>query len=148
MEAVQWLSTLVELRPKDGEALANLGIAYLKLGRVEEAERTLDRAVAQGQASNTGAAWYALGAVYSQTGRAERAVDAWRRAIDIDHRQYDALVSLGLTLSDMGRQEEAVHYFRRFVDEAPGELYGEDQKHVLDLIHHLETSGPAAVLPE
>lgn len=61
-----------------------------------------------------------------QTGRREDAIAHWKRAVDLDRTNYDALFNLATELVNAGRMPEARPYLERFVRTAPRAIYGRD----------------------
>jgi tetratricopeptide (TPR) repeat protein len=55
----------------------------------------------------------------------EKAIEYWRRAVENDPQQFDALFNLALALSDRS-PGEAVPYLDRFAREAPPQRYRAD----------------------
>ena len=54
------------------------------------------------------------------------AIDAWKRAVELDAGQFNALYNLWLELARAGRREEAVRYGRQFVETAPRAFFARD----------------------
>jgi tetratricopeptide (TPR) repeat protein len=54
------------------------------------------------------------------------AIDAWRRALELEPRNYDLLFNLIVTMRDRGRAAEARPYAERFMREAPPDRYARD----------------------
>jgi tetratricopeptide (TPR) repeat protein len=60
-------------------------------------------------------AWKVLGAVLSQTGRSEMAVEANQKALNLSPKDPEALNNLGNTLRDIGKLEEAVSSYNKAI---------------------------------
>ena len=58
-----------------------------------------------------------------QTGQREAAIEHWRKAVDLDRTNFDALFNLGTELLNAGRNAEARIYLERFVQTAPRAFY-------------------------
>jgi tetratricopeptide (TPR) repeat protein len=71
----------LDAAPGDGEAGANLAVAFEKQGRFEDAERAYREAVAK---TPTPAAWHNLAALYWGRGRWAESADAFERALALD----------------------------------------------------------------
>src|SRR5687767_13772122 len=69
-------------------------------------------------------AYTTLGVVLAETGRKPEAIDRWKKAVELDGREFDALYNLTVLLSEAGRIDEARAYARQFVATAPPALYG------------------------
>ena len=63
--------------------------------------------------------WTVLGAVLKQTGRLPEAIDANRRAVDLDPQDAAAYYNLGVTLQELGNLEEAEASYGRAVSLNP-----------------------------
>jgi Flp pilus assembly protein TadD len=50
----------------------------------------------------------------------------WRKAVELDPRDYQTLFNLGTLLMREGHVEEARSYLARYVQEAPAALEGRD----------------------
>jgi cytochrome c-type biogenesis protein CcmH/NrfG len=71
-------------------------------------------------------AWNLLGVVRFQSQDATGALNAWRRSVDLDPGQLDALYNLAFTAARLGRQEEARQRLRQYVNTAPPDRYGRE----------------------
>ena len=61
----------------------------------------------------------ALGVVLANTGRRAEAIEAWKRAVQLDRGELDALFNLTVNLVQIGRLDEARTYGSRFIAGAP-----------------------------
>jgi tetratricopeptide (TPR) repeat protein len=68
----------------------------------------------------------AMGVVLARQGDYSRAVDAWKRAVESDPRQYDALLNIGRVEGRRGNAAEARAALMRFIKTAPAERYAAD----------------------
>jgi tetratricopeptide (TPR) repeat protein len=91
-------------------ALKELGGAAVKLGRLADAARALEKAVAVGQ--NDASALADLGNVYLQQGRVDQAGQALQRALTIDGDLPKANNTAGLAALERGDGRQAESYFR------------------------------------
>jgi tetratricopeptide (TPR) repeat protein len=64
-------------------------------------------------------AHYNLGLLYQTRGELDSAVDAFRRAIEIDTRETDAHYQLGRIAREQGRLKEAIAHFEKVVEQNP-----------------------------
>ena len=117
------LSEVLAHSPRSATTWSNLGLLELQDRRPAEASRAFDQAVAADP--RLAQAWEGLGAARIGTDPAA-AIDAWRRALELEPRNYDLLFNLAVTLRDRGRAAEARPYAERFVREAPRERYARD----------------------
>lgn len=104
-----WLKAL-ELEPKDGKALNNLGGLLMRQGRFDEAELTLRQAIAADP--DTSSAHDNLALIVFRKGDAAEAIRLWQRAIDLDPLSIEAHSNLAGALLMSGRHAEAVSYLQ------------------------------------
>lgn len=69
------------------EVLSSLGTANLRLGRLKQSQKLLERAIAKDD--QYGAAWNNLGVVYSEQRQTEEAYRAFRMAFSLDNGQSE-----------------------------------------------------------
>ena len=122
-EAVTTFQHLIAIDPKNGVGYENVGVAKLQANDLAGAEADLRKAVEvdPGLAS----AFTALGVVFARTDRKTDATDAWKRAVDLDGTEFNAMYNLIGALAEAGRMEEARAYGERFVSTAPPALQDE-----------------------
>lgn len=98
--------------------LTNLGIVYLKTGKLAEAEKALKAATERGDSS--AAAFNQLGIVYRRLGRFKEADAAYSHALQIDANYALAHLNLGV-LCDMYLQEpqRALEEYERYLQLVP-----------------------------
>ena len=130
-DAIAAFKRVLALDPTNGLAYQNLASMTLRqamnagnpagLSAAEQyARRALDADPALPDAHTT------LGVILSQTGRKPEAIDAWKRAVEIDAGQFNALYNLWLELARAERRAEAVRYGRQFVQTAPRAFFARD----------------------
>jgi arylsulfatase A-like enzyme/Flp pilus assembly protein TadD len=117
------LSNVLARSPRSATTWSNLGLLELANHRTAEAIRAFEQAVASDP--RLGQAWEGLGAARAGADPAG-AIDAWKRAVEVEPRNYDVLFNLAVVLRDQGRVTEARPYFERFVREAPTDRYERD----------------------
>jgi Tfp pilus assembly protein PilF len=67
-----------------------------------------------------------LGVVALHLNERAEAIEHWRKAVQFDPRNFDALFNLGTELVNAGRLAEARPYLEQFVRTAPPAFYGRD----------------------
>ena len=87
------------LDPKMLIVQMNQGVAYLNLGKVDEAKKFLEDVVKQNPKDPH--AWYNLGLLYKNTSDSQAAVDAFRRVTEIDSEDADTWYFLGSSYSQI-----------------------------------------------
>ncbi len=96
----------------DAAALNLLGGISLESGRLSDAEALVRRAIAI--APQDAASWNNLGIALSRQQRSADAIDAFRRAEELDSDlRLDAFVNLAIELRLVGRDDEALAIYRR-----------------------------------
>jgi Flp pilus assembly protein TadD len=116
-EALTYLRQHETLAPGDHHGLVEQGRCLTDLGRLDQAEAVLRRAVRVRDA----AAEFNLGAVLDQKGQWENARERYLRALDIDPFHVRALNNLGVGLDRRGQSTAAVPYFERAIRIAPAD---------------------------
>jgi len=131
-DAARTFRAVLALDPTNGLAYQNLAVAALKQAHTINAgpERSAKLAEAEADAKQSitvdptlGGSYTILGVVMSDTGRKAEAVDSWRRAVELDPTEFDALYNLWLELAAANQRDEAMKYGRQFVATAPPALY-------------------------
>ena len=115
-EALEQLGRYRSLVPDDLQVLADIGRCLSGLGRFQEAEGVLRRALEDLDDANTR---YDLALVLDRSGRLREAVDEYRRALDRNPNHGNALNNLGVALVRQGRLDEAALQFERLVAADP-----------------------------
>jgi tetratricopeptide (TPR) repeat protein len=134
-EAAKAFHRVLALDPTNGLALQNL--ASLALRQALEAtaaadrQRLLQEAEALGERAIAADALLpdvhtTMGVLYSTTGRVDRAIVSWKRAVTLDPAQFNAIYNLWAKLAEIGHEAEAVQYGQQFVATAPPALFGPD----------------------
>ncbi len=118
--AVDALRHILSIDPDDVRLLLNLGGALKELGRLEEAEPVLARAV--GLDPRHHGAWSNLGAVSLELQRYDDAIAAFSNAIRLKPDHAPALSGLGVTLRRRGLPREALPFFDLAVAVAPDDI--------------------------
>ncbi|HTE40421.1 MAG TPA: tetratricopeptide repeat protein [Steroidobacteraceae bacterium] len=112
--AAQEFQRLSTAYPNYSGPLTNLGIVYLKTGKLADAEKTLQAATKRGEPNAT--TYNQLGIVYRKLGRFKEADDAYSQASRIDPNYALAHLNLGV-LCDMYLQQpqRALGEFERYL---------------------------------
>ena len=134
-DAVRTFNRVLVLDPTNGLAYQNLSALALqqalsskiepdRRARLQEAESYARKAIDADPVLPD--AYTTLGVILSTTGRKGDAIDAWKRAVDLDGSQFNALYNLWYELATAGRSAEAIAYGRRFVATAPPAFFAPD----------------------
>ncbi|MEO0478118.1 MAG: protein kinase [Planctomycetota bacterium] len=117
IRAEQLFQGVLAQDPDRVSALADLGIAQLVNGRIEDGIDTLESCLER-DASNARAALN-LGNAYAAAGRLEDSVDALRRAVRCEPTWVGAHYGLSLSLMDLGQTTEAELVFEHILELEP-----------------------------
>jgi tetratricopeptide (TPR) repeat protein len=112
--AEQGFRALAAAYPTYSGPLLNVGILQAKAGKLEDAEKTINDAIARN--GNNAAAYNQLGIVYRKLGRFKEADEAYTRAVQIDPNYALAYLNLGV-LCDLYLQEpeRALQAYERYL---------------------------------
>lgn len=116
----------------NGIALQNIGTIKLRQNKIAEAEGWLRKALAADPSLANG--YTTLGVIYQRTGRGGQAIEAWRRAVELDNSEFDALYNLTFALANSGAGPEARAYGEQFLATAPPAFYAKDLADVRRLL--------------
>jgi tetratricopeptide (TPR) repeat protein len=116
-EALNSYQSLLNLKPRNADALNNVGAALCKLGRYHEAEPYFRKAIERH--SDYADAQSNLGAVLRWKGHFPEAEAALRRALKLKPDYVDARALLGLALAFQGRVRDARVQFQKALKLSP-----------------------------
>jgi arylsulfatase A-like enzyme/Flp pilus assembly protein TadD len=138
-EALTVFQRTMELDPAGADAYQNMGIALLKLYRPDEARKNLEQAIALGK--RHARAWNALGVAWMQQGLPAKALAAWKRCVELNPEQYDALYNIGRVSGQLGDWKGAREALEKFVATAPPDKYGKDLAQVRSALEDMKRHG-------
>jgi tetratricopeptide (TPR) repeat protein len=115
-EALPYFERYHEMVPGDHEGLAQLGSCLSDLGRYDEAEPLLRRAL---QAMNDAVTQYNLALLLARTDRLEEAVPLYERALRLDPAHTNARINLASVHARLGDLQSAERELSRVVTEDP-----------------------------
>jgi tetratricopeptide (TPR) repeat protein len=138
-DALRTFRRILALDPTNGIAYQNVSSVILRealaeknaagrASKLQEAEKYSHEAIAADPA--LGDAYTTLGVIQATTNRKPEAIDSWKRAVELDHSQFNALYDLWFELASAGRRAEASQYGRQFVATAPPALFISDIEEV------------------
>ena len=108
---LDWCRKWTKNEPKNADAWNNLGIAYGRLKRYDDAIEAFRQAL-RISSENT-AAWYNLGVAYSNLKRYDDAIEVLRQALRINPENADAWNNLGEAYGHLGRYNDAIEACRQ-----------------------------------
>jgi tetratricopeptide (TPR) repeat protein len=120
-------------------ALVNIGTVHLMARDYPRARAAFEGALALEPSLSR--AYNSLGVVEVQTGHAEQAITLWKKAVELNPREFDTLFNLGDLLVREGRASEARGYFEAFARRAPPALYARDIARVRGWLTTAEANG-------
>lgn len=110
----------LRLNPDDGETQFYLGRAYRELGRTADANRAFDRSVpglirfTQNNPDYSDG-FYLLGNAYSETGNFEKALEAYRRCLQLSPKFSRAWYNSGAIYVHLNRKNDAMSQYQALV---------------------------------
>ena len=131
-DAERTFNRVLALDPTNGLAYWNLAVVTLKevddITAAPERARKLASAESFARQAITAdpslaGAYTTLGVVYSYQGRKTEAIEAWKKAVDLDGTEFYALYNLWHESAAGGRMDDAVKYARQFVATVPAGVY-------------------------
>ena len=133
-EAIRAFNKVLALDATNGIAYQNLASMVLRealaatnetgRAKLQEAEAFARKAIEVDPSLPD--AFTTLGVVLSTSGRKTDAIDSWKRAVQLDATQFNALYNLWHELAAAGRRDEASTYGRQFVATAPPAFFQPD----------------------
>ena len=109
----------LEKKPNDPEALNNLGLSLVRMGRISEAVAPFERAAAM--VPDKWAYRFNLAHAVGQLGQWDRAVTEYREAVKIFPDDYATQYNLAMALHKKGDEQAAVPEFQKAIQLAPSE---------------------------
>lgn len=134
-EARQLFLAALERDPRNANALFHMGVLALEGHDPVAARQWLERAIAVNPAAP--AEFSYLGLAQSQVGDSSGALDSWRRAIDLDPNQHEALFNAAILSGKMGHTEDARRDLARFLARAPASRYARERVEAARLLRLL-----------
>lgn len=117
--AVELLERALALTPGNVAYLANLGEAYRRARRFEQAAFVLEHTIAL--RPDLAPAHHNLGLTLERLDRLDLAVAAFQQALALDDALRPAHVALGRALWTLGRIDDALSHYRRAVERFPND---------------------------
>ncbi len=111
--SITLFSQTIEVTQNNCIAHNNLGVAYVKLGRFQDAIESYKQAI-RIKPDYTDA-HYNLGVAYGKLGRSQEAIDEYKQAIRIKPDYTDAYINLGVTYYKLDRYQDAVEPYKQAI---------------------------------
>jgi arylsulfatase A-like enzyme/Flp pilus assembly protein TadD len=122
-KAVEYMTQSSRLNPGNLRNMNNLATAFLQLGRVDEADRTLRAILVQDEKDST--AHNVLGVLEFQRGRPAQARAHLEKAVQFDPGLTEAYLNLGLIAQKTGDSPAAIRHYRSFLQRASREKHAD-----------------------
>jgi tetratricopeptide (TPR) repeat protein len=131
-EEAQRMVTAQEIGPEQTNYYGSLTLAYAMAGDVEKAMEYADTAAAI-DPSRAAQSFYDIGAVLTNRGNNEGAVESFRRAVEADPGMADAHFQIAIALiADQSTIPEAIPSLERYLEIAPDGPNAEAAQGLLD----------------
>ena len=138
-DAIKQFRTVLTLDPTNGLAFQNLAAITLKqrdatsnaaarAQKLAEAETLARQSLASDPA--LAGSWTILGVILSTAEKKGEAIEAWKKAIDIDPGEFYGLYNLWLELGRAGRADEARRYGQQFINTAPPAFFRAEREQI------------------
>jgi len=133
------LKTAVQLDPNSEEAITTLALLYSEEGDTAHALQVLSSVPATGRSAKL---YSALGTTYEQRKDYKNAIEAYKKAIQLDRDNLDAIRGLAENLLNDGQMDAALDQYKVIADANPedaqtylriAEIYRKQQKYDLAL---------------
>ena len=115
-KAEEEFKTAVRLKPDSEEAVTTLAYLYNEEGNPQ---RAADVLASVPEAERTAKLYAALGFTYEQQKNYKKAVDAYRKAVDQDKDNLDAMRGLAQNLLNDGQTDAALEQYKQIADADP-----------------------------
>lgn len=116
-EALDLLETAVQQMPQLAGAWSDLGTVYLLMERYPQAAICLDQSITLGNADL--AVWYNLALTHEKQGEIVKAVECYRRVLDVDPRYTQTLRSWFMLQQRLGQHAETSEVLQTILLETP-----------------------------
>ena len=134
-DALATFARSLAIDPGNAMTFENIGAVHLDAGRLPDARRAFEQAIASNADSSQGHAGLAMVAI--RQGDRKTAIARWERAVALQPSNFDALYDLSVQLVQDGRPAEARPYMEQFVNTAPRGQYGKDIDKMIAALAHL-----------
>ncbi|MBI5892110.1 MAG: tetratricopeptide repeat protein [Deltaproteobacteria bacterium] len=118
-DAIKHFKEAIRLDSKFSEARTNLGVVYLKQKRWDDAISEFQIAAANIFYTAAETAYTNMGWAYFQKGDNEKAIDSYRKAINVNPRYSLAYNNLGLAYMKVNRDKDAAESFMSAIRYSP-----------------------------
>lgn len=121
-KTIQAYSKAIELDPQNPGYLQNLGSAYAAKGDAEKARGLYEKAASIAAAvspKDAATNYYNMGVTYINAGKNQEALEALKKAIEMDPSHAEAHYQLGLVQLGLGQMEDCLASLRKYLELTP-----------------------------
>jgi tetratricopeptide (TPR) repeat protein len=118
-KAEEQFKTAQALEPDSEEVVLNLARLYAESGDVAQAAKVIEAVPEDDRSSKME---FALGAAYDQMKQPKQAIDAYKRAADMEPEDVDTLRALGQALLNDDQLDEALKQFQEIAEADPDDV--------------------------
>lgn len=135
-DAVNELMEAVRYETDYWEAYHLLGMIFVGMGKLEDAEKSIEMAVEIQSKSGESGLHDDLGNIYLMQGKYQAAVNEYEKAIAIDKNNIEAIYNTAIAYDKMGSIDKAIGFYRKFA-EASSANYQNEMKYARERIMEL-----------
>jgi type IV pilus biogenesis/stability protein PilW len=128
-KAIEYFKRALKVDKDFSEAWNNLGVAYERTGKIDEAIAAYEKAVANPMYKNPEKAYNSLGRIYYRAGQYDKAIDSLISALRRVNDYYPSFYNLALCYNAKGHYGDAATALMRAIELDP--LYRGDRKKAL-----------------
>ena len=119
VESLRWYRSVLDIDPEFAPAHAGMGDALFRLGRYEQAAKSLEQAISLQPGAATLSTHHFLAEALRKLWRPEDAIERYRDVLEVDPEFASAHAGIGYALSQQKRHEEALEWLARSVSLEP-----------------------------
>jgi len=112
-DEIGFLIDCVKKSPNKSRPYVNLGVAYLTMGKYDEALGQIQKALQIDPKASV--AYYNLGIVFQKMGDTNKAIEMLKKSLEIDPDFHMSQFNLGAGYFEIGQYEESEKAFQRFL---------------------------------
>ncbi len=114
-DAVKELLKSISYEPDYWEAYRLLGIIFIQMGRFEDAENSIKKAVEIQLKSGEPGLYNDLGNLYLMQGKYRMAISEYEKAVNIDKNNAEAIYNIASAYENIGKPDKAVEFYKKLV---------------------------------
>jgi choline-sulfatase len=135
-KAIEAMTQASRINPTDVNNLLNLGMAYLRVGRVADADNAFRAITAQND--RYAPAHNGLGLVAVQREDTETARREFEKALEVNPDDLNSILDLGILYQKTGDKKQALHYLQLFLSKVPRGQFADQTQAVREAVRELK----------